>query len=107
MPQDISSAGLGSAPRERPSRDGVGRRLLDALTLRAHALAVALDRVPDEFGDAEPVDERDAAALRREWLRHLRIWADSSPEQVFALKAGGLMLGVALAAVVLAIAVMD
>jgi hypothetical protein len=79
-------------------------RALDAAVLRAHALAVRLDRVPDGFGDEVPVDETDPKALRREWLRLLRLWADYSPEEVFALKAGALMLGGVLVALLIAVA---
>jgi len=69
------------------------RRLVDAATLRAHDLAVRFDQLPPAFGDEGPVDEADAGAVRREWLRQLRLWAGSSPEEVFAIKAGALMLG--------------
>ncbi len=69
---------------------------LDAAVLRLHALAVRLDQVPSEFGDVEPVDETDARAVRAEWLRQYRIWADSNPERLFAIKVGGLLLGVPL-----------
>ncbi len=81
-------------------RESLGQRLsrwtdelVDAAILRAHGLAVRLDRVPQEFGDADPVDEADPKALRREWLRQFQIWADSSPEQLFALKVGAVLLG--------------
>jgi hypothetical protein len=80
-------------------------RALDAAVLRAHALAVRLDRVPDGFGDEAAVDETDPQALRREWLRQLHQWADYSPEEVFALKAGALMLGGVLAALLIVVAV--
>ena len=81
-------------------REGLGHRLwrltdriVDAAVLQAHGLAVRLDRVPQEFGDADPVDEADPKALRREWRRQFQIWADSSPEQLFALKVGAVLLG--------------
>ena len=90
---------------EAPARRRAG--LFDHLVLWAHGVAVRRDWLPSEFGDAGAVDEPDASAVRREWLRHLRMWADSSPEQVFAIKAGGLMLGGTLAVLVLLIAVMD
>ncbi|WP_309091436.1 hypothetical protein [Phenylobacterium sp.] len=80
--------------------------LLDAAVLRLHALAVRLDRVPPEFGDAEPVDETDPKALRREWARQYRIWADSSPEQLFAIKVGALLLGGPLLVLLIFIAAM-
>jgi hypothetical protein len=71
----------------------------------ASTLAIRLDRVPDGFGDEVPVDETDPKALRREWLRQLHLWADYSPEEVFALKAGALMLGGVLVALLIAVAV--
>ena len=80
------------------------RRLADAATVRAHELAVRFDQLPAAFGDEEPVDETDAAAIRREWRRQLRLWAGSSPEQVFAIKAGALMLGGVLALLLVVIA---
>lgn len=80
------------------------RRLADAATLRAHGLAIRFDQVPEAFGVEEPVDETDATAVRREWLRQLRLWAGSSPEEVFAIKAGALMLGGVLALLLVVIA---
>ena len=79
-------------------------RVLDALTLKGHALAVRLEQLPDGFGDATPVDETDPRAVRAEWRRQFHLWVDYSPEQVFALKAGALILGAALAVVLAAIA---
>ena len=84
---------------------GVAGRLLDAAVLKAHALAVRFDRVPDSFGVDVALDEADPKALRREWLRQLHLWADYSPEQVFALKAGALMLGAVLAVLLIVVAV--
>lgn len=69
------------------------RRLADAATLRAHRLACRWDVTPQEFGRDAPVDEDDPQAVRREWLRQLRLWAAYNPEQVFALQVGaGLLL---------------
>ena len=97
------------APEPRAKQQGRGggllQRALDALVLKAHALAVRLDRVPESFGDAAPVDENDAGAVRREWLRQLHQWADYSPEEVFALKAGGLMLAVVVVILLVVVAV--
>ncbi|MCR5875319.1 hypothetical protein LRS10_14685 [Phenylobacterium sp. J426] len=80
--------------------------LVDAAVLRLHALAVRLDRVPSEFGDVAPVDETDPRAVRAEWLRQYRIWADSNPERLFAIKVGGLLLGVPLLVLLAVIAAM-
>ena len=90
-------------PRAKPP--GLLDRILDAVVLKGHGLAVRLERLPVGFGDAGPVDEADPRALRREWLRQLRLWADSSPEELFALKAGALMLGAAIAAMLIVVAV--
>ena len=81
------------------------RRTADAATLRAHGLAIRFDQVPTTFGDEAFVDEGDAAQVRHEWLRQLRVWADCSPEEVFTLKAGALMLGGVLALLLVVIAV--
>ena len=93
----VPAGAAGDPPKVR---EGLGQRLarwtdeaLDVAVLRGHALAIQLDRVPQEFGDADPVDETDPKALRREWRRQFRIWADSSPEQLFAIKVGAVLLG--------------
>lgn len=84
-------------PRERPGpHTGLVGRLLDRLVLRAHRLADRLEAVPPDFGAEAAVDETDAGAVRREWLRLVRQWADSSPEEVFAYKVGAALLGAAL-----------
>lgn len=80
-------------------------RLIDGLTLKAHALAVRFDLAPAEFGDADPVDDTDPAALRREWLRQLRMWASYNPEDVFALKAAALVGVLALGGLLALVAV--
>lgn len=98
MFRKVAAAGA-VAPPTRPS-------LLDVATLRLHALAQRLDWTPSEFGDAEPVDETDPRALRREWLRQYRIWADSSPEQLFAIKVGAILLGAPLIVLLVFIAAM-
>lgn len=92
-------------PREGPGaparRDP---RLLDRLVLRAHALADRLEAVPPDFGAEAPVDEADAAAVRREWLRLFRQWAESNPEEVFAYKVGAALLGAAIIGLLVLIA---
>lgn len=89
-----ASSSLGSIPR----------RIFDTATLKLHALAVRLDEVPQEFGDAEPVDTSNPTALRREWLRQLKMWASYNPEDVFALKAGAVAGVVVLAGVLVVVA---
>src|SRR5688500_10003177 len=96
------------AAEAAPSRLKISRlvrRGADAATLRAHALAVRLDRVPETFGEETAVDETDARAVRAEWVRLVRAWADYSPEEVFALKAGALGLAGVLALLLVVVAV--
>jgi hypothetical protein len=75
----------------------------DWLVLRGHGLARRFDAIPQEFGAPDGIDEDDPKALRAEWLRQLRLWADYNPEEVFALKVGGGLLLAAVAALWLAI----
>lgn len=84
---------------------GLVERALDIAVLRGHALAVRLDRLPGGFGDEAAVDEADPKALRLEWLRQFHLWADYNPEEVFALKAGALMLGGVLVVLLIVVAV--
>ncbi|WP_041373294.1 hypothetical protein [Phenylobacterium zucineum] len=88
----------------RPGR--LWRGVADAAVLRLHALAVRFDWTPQAFGDAGPVDETDPSALRAEWLRQYRTWADASPEQLFAIKVGAVLLGGAIAGLLILIAAM-
>jgi hypothetical protein len=102
----VSPVGVPTARLKLQARlAALAERVLDGLVLRAHGLAVRLDRVPEGFGDDAPVNEADAGAVRREWLRLLRQWADYSPEEVFALKAGALMLGAVLVGLLIMVAV--
>lgn len=71
-------------------------RLGDAIVLAGHRLATAVDAAPAEFGAESPVDETDARAVRREWIRCLRLWASYNPEEVFALKVGAALLALAI-----------
>jgi hypothetical protein len=82
-------------PAERKRGNGVRRRIEQAV-LWLHAQAERMDLVPSEFGDGEPVDHSDAGSVVREWIRQARLWAAYNPEQVLALKAGGVALGIAL-----------
>lgn len=76
----------------------------DRLVLAAHRTADRFDLVPPEFGRETPVDESDAKSVRREWWRYLRLWSAYNPEEVFALKVGGVLLATAIVALWLAIA---
>ncbi|MGA0606782.1 hypothetical protein ACO2Q0_12355 [Phenylobacterium sp. VNQ135] len=88
-----------AAPPSKPS-------FLDAMVLKLHALAVRFDQVPTEFGELGPVDETDPRAVREEWLRQYRIWADSNPERLFAIKVGAILLGGPLLVLLIFIAAM-
>lgn len=90
-----------------PDRDPLLRRLADRslrplrphgqkTVLWLHRQADRMDLVPPEFGAERSVDREDAESLVREWLRQARLWAGYNPEQVLALKAGGVALGIAL-----------
>jgi hypothetical protein len=68
----------------------------ERLVLWLHRQAERLDLVPTEFGDETPVDRQDAGSLAAEWLRQARLWAGYNPEEMLALKAGAVALGVAL-----------
>jgi hypothetical protein len=83
------SAGLVGMARSALGRTG------DRMALAAHRLADKLDIVPSEFGREGPVDEADARSVRAEWLRHLKLWSAYNPEEVFALKVGGVLLACA------------
>jgi len=68
----------------------------DKAVLWLHRQADRLDLVPPEFGQDAAVDNTDASSLLREWLRQAKMWASYNPEQMLALKAGAVALGVAL-----------
>jgi hypothetical protein len=61
-----------------------------------HRRVERMDLVPGEFGRDAEVDQTDAGSLAREWLRQAKLWAGYNPEEMLALKAGALALGVAL-----------
>lgn len=71
-------------------------RAWDGTALRLHRLADRFDLLPPAFGEQAEIDEADARAVTSEWVRCLRLWADYSPEQVFALKVGAALLIAAL-----------
>jgi hypothetical protein len=66
-----------------------------------HKQADKMDLVPTEFGQEEPVDEADAGSLLKEWMRQAKLWASYNPEEMLALKAGGVALGIALLVLVI------
>jgi len=71
-------------------------RVAGRTVLWLHGLADRHDLVPFDFGKEAEVDTADPRALAREWWRQARLWADYNPEEMFALKAGALALGLAL-----------
>jgi hypothetical protein len=92
---------------DRPARDPLLRRLADQsvrqlrphgekTVLWLHRQADRMDLVPPDFGEERPVDRDNAESLVKEWIRQARLWAGYNPEQVLALKAGAVALGVAL-----------
>jgi len=85
-------------PPETPGhrRDNLLRQAGERTIVWLHEQVDRMDLVPTEFGDDAPVDRGDAGSLLKEWLRQARLWAAYSPEQVLALKAGAVALGVAL-----------
>jgi hypothetical protein len=91
------------APSAAAPRQGRLRRTGERLVIWLHAEAQRRDLVPTEFGEREPVDETDAGALVREWMRQARLWADYNPEEMLALKAGAVGLGAALLVLVILI----
>ena len=92
MPEtEMAAAPTAQVPRSRL------RRIASDLVLRCHRTVERLDALPAEFGKAGSLDETDAQALITEWRRCLKAWADYNPEEVFALKVGAVLLGVALA----------
>jgi hypothetical protein len=72
------------------------RRAGGDAVLRLHRQAERMDLVPPEFGQETEVDDTDAGSLAREWLRQARLWAGYNPEEMLALKAGAVALGIAL-----------
>jgi hypothetical protein len=65
-----------------------------------HRQADRLDLIPAEFGKEAVVDEADGGSLAREWLRQAKLWAGYNPEEMLALKVGGVLLGGALLALI-------
>lgn len=85
----------------RPAAGGRLRLAAESLILWLHRKADRWDLIPSEFGEEAPVDQSDAGAVAREWLRQLRLWAAYNPEEVLALKAGVAILGAALLGLVI------
>jgi hypothetical protein len=61
-----------------------------------HRQADRMDLIPEEFGKEAAIDEADGGSLAREWLRQAKLWAGYNPEEMLALKVGGVLLGGAL-----------
>lgn len=92
---DLSLEKPASAKPDR--RRGAGGRTV----LWLHRQADRMDLVPPEFGREAEVDPGDGGSLLKEWLRQARLWADYNPEQLLALKAGAVALGIALLVLVI------
>ena len=77
------------------------RQVGETTVVWLHRQADRLDLVPPEFGQDAAVDPADGGSLFREWVRQARMWASYNPEQMLALKAGTVALGVALLVLVI------
>ena len=90
----------GSPPREAEGLRRTAARRLRRMTGEAvlwlHRQADRFDLIPSEFGRESEVVEGDARSIAREWWRQARLWAAYNPEEMFALKAGAVALGLAL-----------
>ena len=82
-------------PQRRPPH------LSETAVLWLHRQAERLDLTPPEFGQEREVDPTDGGAVRREWVRQAKLWAGYNPEQMLALKAGAVALGIALLVLVI------
>jgi hypothetical protein len=89
---------------EAPSTD---RSPPPSAILLLHRLARRLRLAPPEFGRDAPVDESDPQAVRAEWRRYFRLWADQAPDEIFALKLGATLLSAALVALACAVALLS
>jgi len=106
-PTPAPAGELTSSPAILERLAATAGRLCRSLILRTHALAERLDLAPAEFGKGRALRMDDAEALLGEWLRQLRRWAAFNPEEAFAWKIGGALLGVVLAGLVVAVALID
>lgn len=94
-------------PAAGPAREPLFRRIADQsvrslrptgekTVLWLHRQADRMDLVPPEFGQEAEVDRESAGSLVKEWIRQAKLWAGYNPEEMLALKAGAVALGVAL-----------
>lgn len=84
------------APAARPRTPRRSNRAWERAVLWVHRQADRFDLIPAEFGREAEVDDTDAGSIAREWRRQARLWADYNPEEMFALKAGAVGLGLGL-----------
>lgn len=91
-----SDTDLQTPPAEAPRKPARLRRAGEDAVLWLHRQADRMDLVPPEFGQEAEVDDHDAGSLLREWTRQAKLWAAYNPEEMLALKAGAVALGVAL-----------
>lgn len=99
MDQDLDVRAA-SAPQAKPRHL---RQAGEKAVLWLHRYADRMDLVPPEFGQEAQVDHADGGSLLREWVRQGRLWAAYNPEQMLALKAGAVALGIALLTLVILI----
>lgn len=99
---DQSDLDLNPPPEQgiTPKRDNPVRQAGEKTIVWLHEQADRMDLVPTEFGEDQPVDRGDAGSLLKEWRHQARRWAGYNPEQVLALKAGGIALALTLLALV-------
>lgn len=83
-------------PSLRESLEARTRHAVRAGVLWAHRQADRFDLIPSDFGKETEVDPADAGSLAREWGRQLKLWMAYNPEEMLAIKAGAVALGVAL-----------
>jgi len=97
MDQDLDvRAGATPDAKPRRTRQERLRQAGETAVLWLHRQADRMDLVPPEFGQDAQVDEADGGSLLKEWIRQARLWAAYNPEQMLALKAGAVALGIAL-----------
>lgn len=106
MPQtEAAAARRPRAPREAPDDVPQPGPVPSAL-LALHRLARRLRLVPPEFGREAPVDASNPQAVRAEWRRYFRLWADHAPQEIFALKIGAALLAAGIVALTLSAALL-
>lgn len=101
--QELEMSAPVADPGVQPRPRGRLRKLSDRVVVWLHRQAERADLVPAEFAAGREIDAADAEALRDEWVRQLRLWADHNPEELLAWKAGVAVLGAALLVLVIVV----